>query len=319
MLIVAVMNLRAFFNVRHKARKHRFPFSGKKFLLFFFFPLIPFSFLFGNVYQKQNSDSLRIVKWLKEAKNTKLAVALAELDSAERLAREFNFQTLLARVYIQRGDVEMKNDRLMAADSSYRLAHAILVNRAKDTDYLFLLKKLAICSYYLGNNQSVLNYTLAGLEESQKLHNRPLEGTFNNITGIAMAGMGNNADALTYYQRALDIFTSLKDEEKIASVEMNLGVLNEQQKDLEKAEQYYRKALLSAEKINDTSLMSAAYNNLANIYSAHHDYRKALEYSFKSLALSRLMNDRYTEALDLNNIGDAYQKLKEYDKAFDYY
>jgi PAS domain S-box-containing protein len=319
MLSVAVMNLRTLFNAGYKAKKHRLPFPGKNFLLFLFLLWMPFSFAFGVVYQKHNSDSLRVVKWLKEAKNLKPAAAMAELDSAERIARKFNFQVLLARIYIERGDLGMKADDLLSADSNYRLAHAILINRAKDTGYLFLLKKLAICSYYLGNNQNVLNYTLSGLEEAQKLHNRSLEGTFNNIAGIAMAGMGNNADALNYYQRSLDIFKSLKDEEKIASVEMNLGVLNEQQKDLEKAEHYYWKALISAQKIQDTTLMSAAYNNLANIYSAHKNYRKALEYLFKSLALSRMVNDRYTEALDLNNIGDAYQKLKEYDKAFDFY
>ncbi len=313
------MKINTIFYSPGKAKKPYLPFRWKVSFFILFFLGFPAFVSFGIVTHSHDHDSARVAGMLKQAKKMHFDSALKQLNSAEHIAAHLHDPSLLAKVYMAVGDLQMKKDHLPEADSAYGRAYAILVNRPKNVDYLFLLKKLAVCSYYLGNNQRVLNYTLDGLKEAQKLHNLSLEGTFNNIAGIAMAGMGNNADALHYYQRALEIFTTLKDEEKIASVEMNLGVLNEQQKELEKAEEYYRKALYSARKINDTSLMSAAYNNLANIYSSHQDYQKALEYSFKSLDLSRRINDRFTESLDLNNIGDAYQKLKEYDKAFDYY
>lgn len=313
------MKFKAFFCTTLITKKLRFSLLGKSFFLLGLLLGLSVSFASGTGYHNQRNDSAKILQLLKKAKVLGTDSAFLELDSAERMARKLNYQTLLARTFIERGDLLMKDNKLIDADSTYHLAYGILVNKAKDTNYLFLLKKLAICAYYLGDNQKVLNYTLEGLKESRKLNNKMYQGTFNNITGIAMTGMANNADALNYYLKALDIFTSLKNEEKIASVEMNLGVLNEQQKELDKAEEYYRKTLLSAEKIKDTGLMSAAYNNLANIYSAHKDYNKALEYTFKSLALSRKIKDRFTEAMDLNNIGDAYQKLKNYDKAFSYY
>ena len=292
---------------------------AKKIFLFLLFFCIPFSFVLGSGHQKQNPDSVRILKLLKSAKKQKPAAALAKLDSAERLARKFRFTTLLARVYMQRGDVEMNTDNLPVADSDYRMARHLIESRARDTLYLFLMNKLAVCSYYLGNNQKVLNYALSGLRAAKKLHNKTYEAAFYNLGGVAMDGLGDVAGAINYYQHALAVFRSLNDKENVTSVQMNLGVLYEERKDYDSAEKYYRQALHSARQIKNERLVSIAYNNLANIFSHHKEYRKSLAFSFKSLAYSRKVKDRFTEALTLNNIGDAYQNLKKYDTAFDYY
>jgi len=295
-----------------------FPF-GKSFFLLFILLWISSCFALGNGHDKYLNDSVKIQKLLDAAKINSSDSALIQLDSAERLARTLKTKSLLSKVYIQYGNLLMKNNQLVAADSHFRMAREILINQKKNNQYLLLLKNLAICNYYLGNNPKVLSYTLEGLADARKLNNTLFRGTFNNISGIAMDGMGNRAKALKYYLQALDIFELLKNEEKIASVEMNIGVLYEEQKNLEEAEKYYRKAFLVAKDIQDTTLMSSAYNNLANIYSARKEYKKALNYTFKSLALSRKINDLFTVATDLSNIGDAYENLKDYSKAFDYY
>ena len=295
-----------------------FPFGKRIFLLFILLWTGSF-FAFGNVYDKCPNDSIKIRKLLGAAKINSFNSALIQLDSAERLARTMKTKSLLPKVFIQRGNLLMKNNQLVAADSVFRMARGILINRKKNNQYLLLLKNLAICNYYLGNNPKVLNYTMEGLTDAQKLNNTLFQGTFNNISGIAMDGMGNRVEALKYYLQALDIFKLLKNEEKIASVEMNIGVLYDEQKNLEKAEKYYRKAFLIAKNIQDTTIMSTAYSNLANIYSARKEYKKALDYTFKSLALSRKKNESFSIPIDLNNIGDNYMHLKDYPKALDYY
>ena len=313
------MKLRAFFSYPGKAQKHDFPFLWKTFLFILLFLNFPVFASPGSVKHTREYDSSRTEAFLIKAKKLTFDSALMQLDSAAYLATRLQNPTLLAKVYIAEGDLQMKNDNLTVADSNYRLAYALFVHRNKDSVYLALLNKLAVCSYYLAKNQDVLKYSFSGLKVAQKLDQRLLEGTFYNLLGVAMDGLGNGADAIKYYRHALHVFVSLKDEKHAASVEMNLGVLYEEQKDLEQAEKYYHKALLSAVKIKDPRLMSIAYNNLANIYSAHKNYHGALAYSFKSLALSRKVNDRFTEALTLNNIGDSYQKLKVFDSAFYYY
>ncbi len=305
--------------MENRWRMWRCPWPQKNFFLLLFFIWLPLSCVLGSGYQKQNSDSVQILKLLNSAKKLKPADALVRLDSAENLARKFHSQTLLAHVYLERGDVEMNSNNLPAADSNYRVALQFIKNRARDTIYLLLMNKLAVCTYYLGNNQKVLNYALSGLKAAKHLHNKMYVAAFYNLAGVAMDGLGNVADAINYYQQALAVFKSLNNKENVTSVQMNLGVLYEEQKDYDSAEKYYREALHSARQIKNERLVSIAYNNLANIFSHHKAYRKALAYSFKSLAYSLKVKDRFTEALTLNNIGDSYQKLKKYDTAIDYY
>ena len=300
-------------------RKFRlFPF-GKRFFLLFILLWAGSCFAFGNVFNKHPNDSVKIQKLLDAAKINSSDSALIQLDSAEMLARTLKSKLLLSSVFIQRGNLLMKKNHLVAADSVFRMARGILINQEKNNQYLLLLKNLAICNYYLGNNAKVLNYTLEGLADARKLNNTMFRGTFNNISGIAMDVMGNRAKALEYYLQALNIFKLLKDEEKIASVEMNIGVLYEGQGNKKKAEKYFMDAYQAANKIQDTSLMAGAYNNMANIYSDRKEYKKALAHFFKSLALSRKKNESFSIAIDLNNIGDSYMHLKNYSSALDYY
>ncbi len=319
MLKNTVVSFISFLTLQSKPIKHFFFFEGKSFSIFIFLFFIPGFFAFGNGFSGHKKDSTKIVQWLHTAKKLNPDTAIVVLDSAEKLATQLHLQTLLTQVYMEKGDVQKENDRLQDADSNYYKAYILYSGRKKDTTYLSLLKKLAICSYYLGRNPQVLDYTMEGLHIARKLENITYEGTFNNILGITMSGMGNDADAFEYYRRALALFTELNNLEKIASVEINLGVLSENSHDLSKAEEHYRKALVLAEKIHDTGLIAASYNNLANLYSDRKDYKTALHYTFQSLALSRKISDKYTEAMDLNNIGDSYQNLGISDSAFKYF
>ncbi len=314
-----VTKVEACFFVGFIIRELRFFLLEKKLLLSILFLWIFSSPTFGSTYSGYFTEAAQPYKLLNLTEIYSHDSAIYRLDRAERLARLLKSETLLADTFIKRGNLLMKDNQLVAADSLFRMARRILINRKKNNQYLLLLKNLAICNYYLGNNTKVQDYTLEGIEDSRKLNNTLLQGTFNNILGIAMDGMGNRAKALKYYLQALDFFELLKDEEKIASVEMNIGVLYEEQKNLEKAEKYFRKTLIAAKNIQDTVLMSASYNNLANIYSARKEYKKALNYTLKSLAYSKSKNDLFSVATSLNNIGDAYENLKNYSKAFDYY
>ncbi len=295
--------------------------SRKKKLFFAFFLFWSLaSFAHAVPVTTQHGDSANICRLLHEVRVLGPGhVSLMKLDTAEKLAKSINNNILLAKVLSERGGIFIKTNRLVAADSVLNRARKIWINQPKDTSYLFLLKKLAVCNYYLGNNKKVLDFSLEGLREARKQNDLMLQGTFNNISGIALDGMGNRARALRYYHKALNIFKPLKAKEKIASVEMNIGVLYGEQKNVPKAEKYYTDALLIGKNLKDTFITSAAYINLANIYSARKKYKKALDYTYKSLTLSKKIGDLVSVATDLNNIGDAYEQLKDTTRAFAYF
>ncbi len=264
-------------------------------------------------------DTSGMVILLKKAEKLNPDSAILLLDSLENLFPAHSSSVLLARINFCKGEMLMQKEEPIRADSSYHEAYRILSGQPADTQYLSLLKKLAVSAYYMGDNMEMYGFALTGLRIARKLQDEEKEGIFSNLLGIAMDGLGNKADALIYYQKALKIFNHLKDIKRVSSVEMNLGVLSQELKDIESAKRYYENALMSAEKARDTSILTALYLNLANIYSDENNFSKALEYSFKSLELSRKAKDENTEALNLNNIGDTYQKMNQLDKAYQYY
>ncbi|MBE0649316.1 MAG: tetratricopeptide repeat protein [Bacteroidales bacterium] len=253
------------------------------------------------------------------SKSKELDQARPYLLSALSLAKKSQNNNLLAKVLEAEGQVYEKNNMLKEADSSYDAARLLLKSFPRNKDYLLLLKRLAICNYYLNDNQRVFEYTSEGLQIAKQLNDKLLEGTFNDISGIAMDNMGNKAEAMNYYLEALRIFTELNDPKKIAGIEINIGVVYQDQHDIQNALKFYEKALKIAEEVQDTLTITAVYNNLGNIYEQQKDYKKALEYVNKSLVLSRKIDDKYTAAVDLNNIGDIYRDLNDSVLEFQYY
>ncbi len=254
-----------------------------------------------------------------EVHSNKLTQAMPNINDAMYLAKKQSDDKLMAKVLIAKGQIFQKNNLLNRADSNYVAAKTILQKYPKNKEYLSLLKKLCICNYYLNNNQKVFEYTTEGLKFSKQLNEKSYEGTFNNISGIVMDNMGNKAEAMEYYLKALNIFTAIKSEKKIASIELNMGVIYEYQKDEKNALMYYTKAMEIAQKIKDTDIITAVLSNIGNVYADQKEYKKALKYVNKSLELSQKTNDLYTVALDLNNIGDLYKDLDDSVLEFRYY
>lgn len=244
---------------------------------------------------------------------------MPDLKEALNLAKKEQDARLQARVLITTGKIFQANRLLRQADSVFSMARQILYHLPKNKDYLYLLKSLAICNYYLNNNQKVLQYTREGLKVATSLNDKLLQGTFNNISGIAESSLGNNAQALEYYLKALELFTGLHDENKIATADVNIGTIYQSQGDDNNAQKYFLQALPVAKKIKDTTILSAIYANLGNVASDRGRYKRALVYFQKSLALSIKINDHYSVASDMDNIGEIYKNLGDTEKEFHYY
>lgn len=245
--------------------------------------------------------------------------AIPELKKALSLARKEQDDRLQARVLVTMGKVFQANNMQRQADSVFVMARGILYHLPKNKDYLYLLKSLAISNYYLNNNQKVLQYTMEGLKVATDLDNTLLQGTFNNISGIAESSLGNDAKALDYYLKALELFTKLQDQKKIATVDINIGNIYLDQRDDDSAKKYYLMALSIANKIKDTSIFSAIYDNLGNIASDRRKYKTALGYFQKSVELSKRTDDQYSVEYDVDNIGDIYKNLGDTVKEFQSY
>jgi len=260
-----------------------------------------------------SNDSMRIVALIDSAKahEYQLKYALKELDSAYRLTKYTHAEQLSAKVLMEKGDLYLKNSLLAEADSNFVQARKIMDSFPKDEDYLELIRRQAVCSYFSGDYQRVLRLALEGLKDAGIQRNKSFTATFYNILGVAYLGMGDQTAALNYYLKALDIFKHLNQPDKIASVESNIGIIYQNQGNIKEAQSYYQKALKIGKKINDKQIISTAVNNLGDISAGRKEYIKALHYFMQSLYLNKKNNDDFGVAMSLNNVGDAYKNLND--------
>jgi len=266
-------------------------------------------------------DSAHIIALIDSARihQSNLKLAMAELDTAYRLASQFPEKKLLGEVLMEKGYSYLKNNQLIKAESNFHQARKILDAYPKDIRYLKLIKSLAICRYFQADYQKVINLTNDGLVEARKQGNRYFMATFLNLSGISFDGLGDRTSAMQYYLKALAIFKQLKLPVKVAGVELNMGGIYKDQGDSASAKTYYLKALDVGRKTGNKQIISSALNNLGDISADNKDFKTALDYFLQSLEISKETNDQYSIDIGLNNVGDSYKDLKDTTKAHLYY
>lgn len=286
--------------------------------------LIVFLVLFNlpkSIFGNQDQDTVKVKKLIDSASSYRhgMSAALSKADSALRIAQKINNDQLMANAFTELGNIYKHENDLVKADSCYVKAYFLWQGLRKSSPYLQLLKDLAVTNYYLARDKDMLRYALEGVEFSKDLKNKTFQGTFSNIAGIAMDNMGNSNKALEYYLSALNLFTSIKDTIRIASVETNLGNIYQGKKDYLKAEEHYKNALRQALELRDTNLMSATYTNLGIINYGLKKSDSARKLMLVGLNLSQKMGDNFAISNSLTNLGELYSDLGKKDSALYYY
>jgi len=85
------------------------------------------------------------------------------------------------------------------------------------------------------------------------------------------------------------------------------------------SEQTYQKALEIFRDVKDQQSEALALGNLGNIYSACGKYYKAINFHEKSLEISKQIGDEKQETNALGGLGQAYNSLGEYQQAINFY
>jgi tetratricopeptide (TPR) repeat protein len=138
-------------------------------------------------------------------------------------------------------------------------------------------------------------------------------------------GQGEYAEALTFYEKALEIEqnTLSPNHPDLASSYNNIGLVYDNMGEYSKALSYYEKALEIKEKTlppNHPSL-ATSYNNIGLVYKKMGEYSKALSHYEKALEIKQktLPPNHPSLATSYNNIGLVYKKMGEYSKALSHY
>lgn len=124
--------------------------------------------------------------------------------------------------------------------------------------------------------------------------------------------------ALAAYNQALEIFTRLRNFQRVASAQNRIGVIYGLLGDHSTSIQHLLEANRIYEEVGDASEQATTLNNLGFSHVLIEQHEKALYYLTKSLALARRGNNKLVLANILDSLCQAYRGLKDYKQALAY-
>jgi len=166
---------------------------------------------------------------------------------------------------------------------------------------------------------SSIVYFKKALEYYTIVGNEPKVALVLNKIGLAHENLGDYPQAFKMYIESLKIYEKLNDKTGIAKEYLNIGLIHQYRKNYQLAEQYFQKSLNISRLLRDESLQASALNNLGINYQQLKILPKALQYFQEVLAMDRRSGDLANISYSLNNVGSVYYDLKLYDKALSFF
>jgi serine phosphatase RsbU (regulator of sigma subunit) len=140
---------------------------------------------------------------------------------------------------------------------------------------------------------------------------------------------GKIKSAISYYNKARDIFQKINDTEGLAGSYYNMGKIMYWQEEYEKSIVFAENALETLKSSKNVILSSYCFNLIANSYSSIANkieskseqdsmYELGVKYYLFSLKIKEEYNDIGAQVITLNNLASIEYTKKDYDAALDY-
>ncbi|MFM9840425.1 MAG: tetratricopeptide repeat protein [Cyclobacteriaceae bacterium] len=157
------------------------------------------------------------------------------------------------------------------------------------------------------------------IDAGQKAHSKKYEYAGYAVLADVYYNNGDYFKAISTFEKGLLVQRELGGKE-IASLFNDIGRAYRRLGDQAKAIEYFFRSVELAHEQKDIQLEATVYNNMALVFSTDGNDSIALEYHYKSLELHREVKDSAGMALCYSNIGELYRsqrRLKEAAKNFE--
>jgi tetratricopeptide (TPR) repeat protein len=181
-----------------------------------------------------------------------------------------------------------------------------------------LLNNIGLVYSDLGEQQQALEYYEQALPLRQVGDKGGEAATLTNI-GSVYSNLGDKQRALKYYEQALSLRRQVGDKGGEAATLSNIGVVYSDLGGKQRALKYYEQALPLRQQVGDKRGEAVTLSNIGGVYSDLGEQQRALEYFAQALPLQQQVGDKRGEAVTLSNIGGVYADLGEQQRALEYF
>lgn len=185
-----------------------------------------------------------------------------------------------------------------------------------DADSVIIDQYLALASEYLYASQDKASeYGNKALKISQQRHYENKEAESYRVLGVVAWTKADLPLAIDFLFSSLHKYEITKNQQGIANVLGNIGLIYSEQKDYKEAMHYYEKSLVVQQKLGNKFRIAANYNNMGDVYLRTKKYEKAIEYYENAAKLFELVGSKQGVLLNRMNISEVYVAQKLYDQA----
>ncbi|MGC2112359.1 MAG: tetratricopeptide repeat protein [Candidatus Korobacteraceae bacterium] len=192
----------------------------------------------------------------------------------------------------------------------------VLASDPNDMEALLASARVAMNS---GDPRSALD----PLDKARKLailvDNESEKGNVYQAQGGAYLDLNSLPDALSSFQRALEIRRSIGDQRGIATTLGQIARVQDQMGKPKEALASYQEAVDIDRKIGDKSGLTKNLLNLGSLYLDHGKYEEGFRYSNEALQLAIETRDEVDQANLLESLGKAHFSKSEYQEALTYF
>jgi len=228
--------------------------------------------------------------------------------------RAINSSALSSDSLLQRAKLVYQNDPELACKySKSAVIQAKLENSQLNLGKAY--EMLGISFDYLGQLDSALFYFDISIENLSHQNNPGVLARVYTSKANSLYLLNKNNEALKYYTKAYDIFTTVKNSRETAAALMGIGNVYSRMKSHELSLKYYYQSLAYFEEIKDSVFISYLYTNISEVYAAVNDFNKELEFQRKSLSIKEKIKDDYGLVYSYSNMSGLMSKQNKEDSA----
>lgn len=170
--------------------------------------------------------------------------------------------------------------------------------------------------YYLTSRyDSALTWSEKAVDIYQQLNDNYGIASIYNLRGLLQEKIGDYSQAVHNYQQSLEYANKTDNLYGQSNPLHNIGLIYNKTEDHAASLSYFEKALAVRQKIGDSILIAQSFQSIGVAQSHLGDTAKAIVYQKKAIVFFKAKNDLYDLALSYTNLGDLYTGLKKYDSA----
>jgi signal transduction histidine kinase len=176
-----------------------------------------------------------------------------------------------------------------------------------------------VIHYRYDNPDSAIYYADLGMKLAKKNNDEEGIARMLNQLGMIDDNRGKADESRQKYLEALEIYKRLGNKKGIIKENIRLGVVENRKGNYDKASSYFLAALKTSEKSKDNAGIMESYITLGEVYASQKRYQKALMYYNKAELISDKLPFSNLKLNLYSNFGAAYCGLKDYNAAIAYY